>query len=1000
MQILVKGFIRLLKLTIFLLTVEFFLQSPVYAEWPMVGGNPQRTSNTTDTSTNNTLQWYRTIDAFITENSQVIAANNLIYVASSRGLYALYTQDPDGTGPIQPGDTAWQYDSDMPMGNSPTIATINGTSMAFIGSYDKKIHAFNATTGTHLWEFTDAKAGYDANPLVVNNTVYIGNRDGYFYAIDATNGTKKWQYPPLGSDQIGPIHLSPAYKNGVIFFATDWNYAYALNENGTLKWKSPNKLPGMGYNSYWPVVVTDNAVDYVIFSGTIPYREMMRPGALTFGDGARDSNGEYNDDAWAGLSRSTLPTTVTNSTITSQSWVHGREVYDYSQVLEYYEEPSATESQNDPTGKARHLHKPWRRVYTILNAATGTEYTMDLDGDGRKEYYPVMPLYNPGNMYPPVLGSDGLLYTQNEYYSSNQAHVSGWKFGTPYFVYSGIQSAWDEPKAFSFGGNILYRVLKHIELADFSGINGERGELWGYGRPIDTLAPGWDAKLWWAETGGFSQANAYGNKNGIYATHGDQTPIVPYNGHLYTQQGNTIFAFGTGSGGHRPLLTAVPTTRNVPVPSDTELKNRLETYIRRFDANGDGQFDLLVPGYQDDSQFGSMYWLDDYFNSPPETALTLSMAYPYVSSGTQTLIKNYLKNSFLPTYMNPNIVSYIGWARGYQRDSQPVPPDVKADWANCPDNTSSCFQLGWTDFTWINETCHYVNPNYFYALYLYAKNVAPEDTTSIYQLAKNKIYTNPCASDATIFTKRENETIAYITGFKGFLLLSQLAGNPSSEATLRSTITSTVSRLANYYATNFSKDTLYPSYQIEHNLTISRNFFWLTPEAGDALQGAVSNVQAALNEYNTVAPYWFVSRFNAAFVESTFQNLYDYPTNFQARAWILKQSREELAKYLDVPAFERGDLFYIQNLTALLQAPCQNTANCSTTPTTPSPTPTRVPGDADEDTHVTGTDYSLWAKNYGLTRTSIIPVTLGNFYQDMIIDGKDFAIWAENYGKW
>jgi hypothetical protein len=51
------------------------------------------------------------------------------------------------------------------------------------------------------------------------------------------------------------------------------------------------------------------------------------------------------------------------------------------------------------------------------------------------------------------------------------------------------------------------------------------------------------------------------------------------------------------------------------------------------------------------------------------------------------------------------------------------------------------------------------------------------------------------------------------------------------------------------------------------------------------------------------------------------QNLYDYNAMFLAKAYILKQSRAELTKYLDAPAFQRGDLFYIQNLIAAIEAP-------------------------------------------------------------------------------
>jgi hypothetical protein len=51
------------------------------------------------------------------------------------------------------------------------------------------------------------------------------------------------------------------------------------------------------------------------------------------------------------------------------------------------------------------------------------------------------------------------------------------------------------------------------------------------------------------------------------------------------------------------------------------------------------------------------------------------------------------------------------------------------------------------------------------------------------------------------------------------------------------------------------------------------------------------------------------------------QNLYDYSAMFQAKAYILDEPRDQLTKYLDAPAFERGDLFYIQNLITAIEAP-------------------------------------------------------------------------------
>ena len=40
----------------------------------------------------------------------------------------------------------------------------------------------------------------------------------------------------------------------------------------------------------------------------------------------------------------------------------------------------------------------------------------------------------------------------------------------------------------------------------------------------------------------------------------------------------------------------------------------------------------------------------------------------------------------------------------------------------------------------------------------------------------------------------------------------------------------------------------------------------------------------------------------------------------QAKAFALKQPASEIVKYLDVPAFARGDLFYIQNLVTVIAA--------------------------------------------------------------------------------
>jgi hypothetical protein len=143
-------------------------------------------------------------------------------------------------------------------------------------------------------------------------------------------------------------------------------------------------------------------------------------------------------------------------------------------------------------------------------------------------------------------------------------------------------------------------------------------------------------------------------------------------------------------------------------------------------------------------------------------------------------------------------------------------------------------------------------------------------------------------------------------------------------------IVTTKDRLLALRASSFSKDSPYivpdtdegwTSINYNRALNIARNFMFLVPELGNYLHDHIlTKVQQAIDEYCSSAPYWFVAKYDGTTGESVLQHLFDYPAIFQAKAYILKESRQELSKYLDVPAFEKGDLFYIQNLIATIQA--------------------------------------------------------------------------------
>ena len=67
------------------------------------------------------------------------------------------------------------------------------------------------------------------------------------------------------------------------------------------------------------------------------------------------------------------------------------------------------------------------------------------------------------------------------------------------------------------------------------------------------------------------------------------------------------------------------------------------------------------------------------------------------------------------------------------------------------------------------------------------------------------------------------------------------------------------------------------------------------------------------------------------------------------------------------------------------------------TPTlTPTPTPAPKPGDANGDSLVNETDFTIWLSHFGQTISGVIN---GDFNGDGHVDGVDYTIWLNNYGK-
>jgi hypothetical protein len=265
--------------------------------------------------------------------------------------------------------------------------------------------------------------------------------------------------------------------------------------------------------------------------------------------------------------------------------------------------------------------------------------------------------------------------------------------------------------------------------------------------------------------------------------------------------------------------------------------------------------------------------------------------------------KVYLQNEF-QTYP-PYLYEHIGWKDGASRQTFLLPPEVDAGRAgSSPEKKIDNF-IGWEH-----------SPFSFYALWKYAQEFG--DAKKIFDASKGRLESVP-AND--ILLERPHVHNAYIAGYWGYLELEKLAGYAESAH-----VRAELNRISELRVSTFTVDAaeiFYQDYKKVYcrNFNSSRNFMFLVSELAEYMRvNALAQVQAALEEYERVTPLWFASRIETAFAEGTINHLYDFNSMFQAKALILKETRDELTKYLDVPAFRVGDLFYIQNLVALLEA--------------------------------------------------------------------------------
>lgn len=174
--------------------------------------------------TNTTFWNYNTGSGMYGYGSPTIGADGTIYIGNKAGI--LFAINPDGT-------QKWNYTAGGYLRSSPTIGA-DGTIYFVSGSIIYALYS----NGTQKWNYTMGSSTYASPAISADGTIYIGSSDKNLYAINP-DGTLKWKYlTEPGVNYNGISYSTPAIgADGTIYFGSENGRFYALNPDGTLKWK-------------------------------------------------------------------------------------------------------------------------------------------------------------------------------------------------------------------------------------------------------------------------------------------------------------------------------------------------------------------------------------------------------------------------------------------------------------------------------------------------------------------------------------------------------------------------------------------------------------------------------------------------------------------------------------------------------------------------------------------------------------------------------------------
>jgi outer membrane protein assembly factor BamB len=102
-------------------------------------------------------------------------------------------------------------------------------------TYDDNRH--EPGEGEVNWTFPTSSSVRSTPAVADDGTIYVGSDDGHLYAVNP-DGSEKWRFPSFGS--IGAVRSSPIIADdGTIYVGSQDGHLYAINPDGSSKWTYP-----------------------------------------------------------------------------------------------------------------------------------------------------------------------------------------------------------------------------------------------------------------------------------------------------------------------------------------------------------------------------------------------------------------------------------------------------------------------------------------------------------------------------------------------------------------------------------------------------------------------------------------------------------------------------------------------------------------------------------------------------------------------------------------